>query len=95
MTYPDSVYSDIEDSYLNTYNLANNDKTVYYEYNNENDFEQKLFPEKDYSTKSPPTKGNTFMPINPNGEDDGDNEVRYNDKVVHYQALILRSKCIL
>lgn len=95
MTYPDSVYSDNEDSYLNAYNLENDYNTFNYEYKNENDFEQKLFPGKDYSTMSPPTKGSTFMTIDPNGEEDGDIEVRYNDKVEHHRDLIFRCKNIL
>ena len=94
MTYPDSVYSDNEDSYP-TANYGNNEYTFNNDYSDENDFEKSLFPEKEYSTKSPPTKGNTFMPIDPNGEEDGDNEVRYNDKVVHYQSFILSFKNIL
>jgi len=75
----DSVYSDNDDSYNTAYDGNNHIYNNEYE-NNENDYDL-MFPEKDSSTKSPPAKGNTFMPIIPGGdEDEGDNEVRYNEK---------------
>ena len=79
----DSVYSDNDDSYNTAYDGNNHIYNTEHE-NNENDYDL-MFPEKDSSTKSPPAKGNTFMPIIPGGdEDEGDNEVRYNEKVVQY-----------
>ena len=93
----DSVYSDNEDSYPTAYN-GNNDN-IYGTYGtydtNDNDYDL-MFPDKDSATDSPPSKGNTFMPIIPSGDDDeGDNEVRFNEKVVHYLGIITISKNIL
>ena len=63
-----------------------NDDNEYYihnEYDNENDdFQSQLFPD---STNPTPSVVATFMPIDPSsGEDEGESEVRYNDKVVSY-----------
>ena len=89
----DSVYSDNEDSYPTAYN-GNNDN-IYGTYGtydtDENDYDL-MFPDKDLATKSPPPKGNTFMPIIPAEGDEGDNEVRFNEKVVHYLGIIYNSK---
>ena len=82
-TTHDSIYPENEDSLFTAQNGDNDDKLYYDGYDN-NDEKEKLtdlmFP---YSTKSPPTKVITFMPIDDN-EDEGRDEVRYNEKVVSY-----------
>ena len=83
MTYYDydSVY---DDSHTTAHDKGDNEDTFDEDYNkNENNLVDLMYPKEHPSSKSPPTKGNTFMPIIPDGDEDGENEVRYNDKVVH------------
>ena len=90
----DSVYSDNEYSYPTAHN-GNNDNIygTYGTYDTDDNDYDLMFPDKDSATDSPPSKGNTFMPIIPSGDDDeGDNEVRFNEKVVHYLGIITISK---
>ena len=75
------MYPEVDDSYY-TANNGNNDYDIIHpnEYD-DNDLPDLMFP---YSTKSPPPKANTYMPINPDGTVDGENEVRFNEKVASY-----------
>ena len=69
---------------------ANNNNDNDYGYSNPNyddiegpdDIKGLIYPASDPSTKSPPTKVITFMPIDSN--DDEGTEVRYNEKVASY-----------
>ena len=83
-TTHDSIYSENEDSYY-TANDGNND----YIYNPQgvpDDYPDEHLPELmfPYSTKLPPPKVVTYMPINPENGEEGTDEVRYNEKVASY-----------
>lgn len=74
-TTHEPIFPNNEDSYY----TANNDNNEY-TYNNEyedNDLPELMFP---YSTETPPTKVITFMPIEPNEEDEAETEVRFDEK---------------
>ena len=82
-TTHDSIYPENEDSYY-TANNGNNDYIFSHtnEYDDDDDLPTLMFP---YSTKSPPPKANTYMPINPDGTvDEEKTEVRFNEKVASY-----------
>ena len=75
-TYEPNIPNNYDSSY--TANYESNDYT-YNEYESNDDLGDLMFP---YSTETPPTKVITFMPIDPNEEDEVENEVRFNEKVV-------------
>ena len=84
-TTQDSYFSengDNSDTAISHYN-GDNEYNYNDEYDNDDqDLRNQMFP---YSTKSPPSIVPTYMPIDPSsGEDEGENEVRYNEKVVSY-----------
>ena len=69
-----------DDSY---YTAPDGNNEFVYENNEyeDNDDYDLMFPEKS-PTQAPPPRVITFMPINPAEDDEGETEVRYDDKVV-------------